>query len=209
MSDDKINSNFFEKVNLLNSYWAGLFAADGCIYERGNSKRFSLTFKESDKILLERLKKDLQYKGNITYFKYDNPNYEARVSLCFTNNKICSDLKKNFNITSKKTLTLNPPEIKDINALSYIVGYIDGDGCISRYRNNKYLKVKILGTKELLLWIKNIFIEHFPELGLDNLNIQSYGKISSFEIHCKKAEEVLKRLKALDIPKLERKWQKL
>ena len=47
-----LNENYFAEPNLENSYWAGLIAADGCIYSRDNNwqKVMSLAHQESPRL---------------------------------------------------------------------------------------------------------------------------------------------------------------
>lgn len=197
-----INSNFFSKPNLLNSYWAGFIAADGNLEK--NTNKLIIDLANKDVRHLYKLKKYLNFNGKIRYYKYSDRSY---VRLGFKNLKICSDLKKNFNITSRKSLTLKPPKgLTKKQALAYIAGYIDGDGSFNintMYKKNKkhiYLRLSILGTKNVLSFIEKI--------------LSAKGKIYRqneriFQLVYwgdAKVTLVKKQILNLDLPLLGRKW---
>lgn len=145
-----VDHNYFSVLNIENCYWAGFLAADGNI---SNNK--VLRFCQKEKEVLENFKKCIKHEGII----YKHPNRSV-YDIFINSQQICKDLHNNFSITSKKSLTLKPPNLVGDFALSYIIGYLDGDGHISivkekRY-NSTYLSFGILGTLELTTWIKNI-----------------------------------------------------
>jgi hypothetical protein len=131
------DENFFSVPNILNSYWAGFIAADGCI--RGYHDHYlSLGLSKKDISHLEKFKRDLRLSNKITIYDKHNS--------CITglsSNKICDDLKNNFNITPRKSKTLKPPNIKNkTNILSFIAGYIDGDGSVGKIGPYRYAAPK-------------------------------------------------------------------
>lgn len=149
----------FSNPNLANSYWAGVIAADGCISERDHA--VILVCKSTDISLLEELKKFTKCEVPILrQERISNGNHQWYDRLVIYSQDIVDDLSKNWNITPRKTLTLEAPPVTNNNALAYIIGYIDGDGCIryhldKRY-NEKYLSIEIAGTFNVLNWISEI-----------------------------------------------------
>ena len=64
-------------------------------------------------------------------------------------------LGNNFNIVPRKSLILRPlNNLTNEFSKNFIRGYVDGDGWIIKNTNTK--RIGILGTKEMLEWIKNI-----------------------------------------------------
>lgn len=148
------NEDFFAEPNLENSYWAGFIAADGNVWQPpGRSLVLSIGLQRRDGAHLEELQKSIGagklYQIDTFDEKYGKVRERSEYQLY--SNKICSDLEMNFNITPKKSLTLEPPELTDDNALAYIAGYIDGDGSygLSGARPRIYIR----GTYDILSWI--------------------------------------------------------
>lgn len=141
-----INDNFFEIPNLLNSYWAGFLAADGNISRDYCTLTIGLSAK--DRIVLENFIRDTDSNYKIKNYKSNGCDC---VGLAITSAKICQDLKNNFNITDRKSLTLIHPNLTTDLSDSFIVGYIDGDGTIGLYNSKKQksLSLSLLGTTDM------------------------------------------------------------
>lgn len=201
----QINDNFFDNLNMLNCYYAGWIAADGCISDT-NYLNIGISLK--DKILFDNFLRDTN--SNYRIGKYLAKNKFETVSLSIKSDNICSKLKKNFNILPRKSLLLKPP-LLSINELidSYIIGYIDGDGSISLLpgKRNKKLSIQIIGTYELLKWIEI----RFSTILNENLNIIYKGKNhknNTFSLHLsdKRARKIFIKYYNIQVPKLSRKW---
>jgi hypothetical protein len=152
---NNVNDFYFSEITIENSYWAGFLAADGCLQQ--GMKNLSLGLQHIDLGHLEKFKSNINFKGKIhthTYFhKQLKKNYTFS-NMTITSPRMCEDLKTNFNLTPKKSLTLKPPiNLNFEQSLSYIKGYIDGDGCIDTSGN---MNLKIHGTEEVMIWIKTI-----------------------------------------------------
>jgi hypothetical protein len=188
-----VNHNYFSEVTLENSYWAGFIAADGCI----TKNYVKIMIAQKDLKILEQFKKDIQYTGPIYISKK-----RKRCSLEFRSSSIIKDLKTKWNIVEKKSLILEPPKVKlsKVNFLAYVKGYIDGDGSIYVEKNTKYLRISIIGTLELLTWIKE-------KINIKCSNIQKYKNIYKFRYSGKKAESLYEKLDSLKTFKLLRKWK--
>ena len=211
------NEEFFKTPTEENCYVAGLIASDGCLYKDNSCKNyiFKLAFKESDKYLLEEFRLSVKYDGNIGYYKQNTcPMSQIRIS--GIQNNWLLDLNQHWNITPRKSLTLKPPNITDINlCLAYIIGYIDGDGSICifniKQQNKKIISLSIEGTFEVLNWISQI---------LSNLEDKKYKLLipykrkdrNTYELSYNKqrAYKLLHHLNKIQVPfKLKRKWNKI
>lgn len=200
------NDRYFEEPNPENSYWAGFIAADGCISDRrqeAHQQRLTIGLSSKDREHLVDFSKSIGGGGVKTY-EYERslfgnaPKIYSTAVWSKSSDKICDDLRTNFNITPRKTLTLKPPRnLSDENSIAFIAGYIDGDGCY--YNGNRGLVIKILGTIDLLNWVSEV-------LGLP-LNSK---KVEGSEVYVKwisgsRAGEVQSHIRSLGLPLLSRK----
>lgn len=188
-----VNNLYFSEINVENSYWAGFIAADGCITK--NYIKIMISIR--DLKLLKQFKKDIEYTGPIYISKK-----LKRCSLEFRSLNMIKDLKTKWNIVEKKSLILEPPKVKltKENFLAYVKGYIDGDGSIYLEKDTKYLRISIIGTFELLNWIKE-------KINIRCSNIQKHKNIYKFRYSGKMAESLYKKLEKLKTFKLSRKWK--
>lgn len=212
------NELFFQDPNVLNSYWAGFIAADGCI--RNKALQFKLS--KNDIGILERFVIDTDAKNPIKVYVENNKlAKDSTYKFCYLNitcGRWVEDLKKYFNITQRKTLTLLPPTIVQKNhILAFIVGYIDGDGSIvvwkDKCRKDHVRKeISILGTNELLSWIKDFINSNYAnKIGFSGLDasVRVKNNIHCYKFSGNKLQLFVEDISTLDIPKLERKWSKL
>ena len=122
------------------AYWIGFIAADGNISSKDRNHLTKLIdFVKSDISI-----KDKQQKCNLS--KHDKL-FDIS-SAIFYSIDICNDLAK-YGIVENKTFKINfgtniPLEYKN----SYLIGYLDGDGCITRNKNN--LSMYILGNQQFI-----------------------------------------------------------
>lgn len=121
--------------------------------------------------------------------------------------QIHKDLFFHFNIIPRKTGILQPPNIKNIKQIkAYIIGYIDGDGCIRKRKSDQLLILDIAGNYDILMWIKNIF-EKIEPTKYDNKIIKNaIANCYSYRISGQRANNICSELKKLPILKLDRKW---
>lgn len=202
-----VNESFFEVPNLLNCYYAGFFAADGNIAK--DKRHCTITLSSKDRCWLEVFKQNIEFDGPIRDFimkgKYPSS------SIVINSKKIAHDLEVNFNITPAKSLTLIPPNISDESLIdAFICGYIDGDGSIGLSSNNgkqESLKISILGTFEMMLWIKQrINVVVGKEFGSIVHKKTHSGKVFTLSFGDKNGRTLFLSYYDIKVPKLERKW---
>lgn len=220
------NQQFFAEPNILNCYWAGFIAADGCVSEHQNcsTKTLSISIIESDGYLLERFLVDTEFTGEVAIQRRKNREFKGR----YLNTKpsasvhvSCAqnwfpDLEKHFNIVPRKSLTLKPPN--NLNrecSLAYIKGFIDGDGCV-HIKKDGYMNIVFYGTLECLTWIKSICDEIAPHYTDEwrtkrkrLAEVTKKDKICTYTIGEYRAELLAKEILKLDIPAMKRKWDKV
>ena len=213
-----VDDNFFAVPNELNSYYAGFIAADGCIIEKQlkncTTKYLNIAIHSKDVELLEQFKKDINYNGPISYYKN---NEFVRISINST--KIVDDLRTNFNITPRKTFTLEPPNLIETSQIaSFIIGYIDGDGSIS-FSNDyargrqKNMVIGIVGTYSMLSWIlqfcqniTNSTHKTKPCVSKGGFENKNGKKQYTVNISNKWCRNVFLKFWDINVPKLKRKW---
>lgn len=194
----KVNDNFFSIPTILSSYYAGFIAADGNIKKDSNLLTIGLSSK--DKPWLKEFIKYLDSDYEIHEYVQNGHNISY---INITSSKICEDLNNIYNITPCKSLTLQAPNIIDTDLIdAFIVGLIDGDGCIGTTGNRFY--ITITGTYNILNFVK-VRIEEILEKPVGKI-ISTTDSNFVFRISDKNARIVYNTLNRLNLPKLKRKW---
>lgn len=206
-----LNENFFEIPNILNSFYAGWIAADGCICKHSENKiSIQICIQHKDIDLISDFQKNIDWGGNL-YLGDNNrgigKNAQKVIRMSVCSKKLSEDLQKNFNITSRKTFTLGAPNLtnKDL-ILAYIAGYIIGDGGFSLRKLNGKLtpQLYVCGNYDFLVWLKQQLDIYFPSNQLSSLT--KNHSIYQWSTTGKRATEILRYLYQLPTPKLQRKW---
>jgi len=180
-----LNDNYFENIdNEEKAYWLGFISADGCVRIIQKKKKngefgkqsyvFSMQLAKKDKIHLEKLLKALNSTHKIFYCE---KNQSYGIAIC---SKIFCIHLINQGIIPKKSLILKPNKNISYDLKKHFIrGYFDGDGCISIPNNNPIkVNLKILGTKEILEWIKDYSLQN-------NLNFLTFKKRNNiFSLEC-------------------------
>lgn len=210
---------FFDVPNIINCAIAGMLAADGCMQKN----RLTIGLAGKDQEYLEMLKKITKYTGKINtrtsrykiknYSNPSNPDYEGDYTVCLLGfnyiKKWKKDLEKYFNITSKKSLTLLPPNLNDLNLqLAYLSGIYDGDGNISmqKKKGKPMLGLHFIGTKELVEWAIKIYKNIFPNFKIKSVKRKS-PNIFTLKINGCQSYILSKMILSMNLPRLERKWK--
>lgn len=210
------NENYFDEITVENCYWAGYFAADGCVYKKKNNMAFYWATAKKDLDQMKLFSSTVKSTYPLTTRRNASPMYPDRINdhYIFSTvraNRWAEKLKENFGIIQKKTKRFPPPNLRNNKEkLSYLVGYIDGDGTVCYTRSNKFSISIVSCNKELLIWMKDI---------IDGLNLPSLRESNIPQISAPKSENcyhyALSGFKAyilheilirLEIPRLKRKW---
>lgn len=163
------NHNSFSTKTNETSYWAGLIASDGCIY-----KNFlKVVLHKDDALHLNKLYEFLQSKTKT------EPLIRGKYAFLELKSKqMRLDLFNNFNITPKKSLTLQPPKLKnEEQERNFIRGYSDGDGCLSWKNKENCAGFNIIGASyNMIDWIKETIFKN------TNINVNIYKQKKYFRI---------------------------
>lgn len=160
----KFDNTVFDTINTEEkAYWLGFLYADGYVHPTKNTVELSLM--ESDKEHLERYKTFLKLKGReITVGPVRcNGKIFSRCRLTVTDKHFHDSLVEKGCVPNKSLILKFPDKslfATDNLIIHFVRGYIDGDGCV--YKNsNGYSVFSIVGTKEFLTGIVNVFPELF------------------------------------------------
>ena len=213
------NQNHFTELTLENCYWAGFIAADGCIKDKGG---FSLELAIKDKNHLEKFNKAIEHTGCLREYYYPQEDRKDIHKICLGltgAQQWVVDLERHFNITPRKTKTLQqPPNLTTEQKIAFVAGYTDGDGSIGCYGSYGMLHYQVIGGLPLMQYIKDLFdkIVKCPEQGdrgsgcLVKLSEEKYTfPIYRYTLSGKRAIQILQKIKELALPFLERKWSKV
>lgn len=197
-------TNIFKEINPLSCYWAGFIAADGNIFKN----RLSLSLAEKDFLHIQKFKNSLD--SDCTILSNKKSNY-INFTINVFNKEIVKSLKDNFNITERKTFTLKPPKnLKGDNLLAFLVGFIDGDGCIIFGKRQLPIISAVGASEEFITWIASK-IENILELAkpIKVLTRVTISKNFTFSFCGYKASKFASLVLSTKLPFLERKWNKL
>jgi DNA-binding transcriptional regulator WhiA len=216
-----LNIHAFSKLNIVNCYWAGFLAADG--YIRDHLNHLGIRLSKKDRLHLVALANFLGYNGPIKDMAHDpsskgnnftsNIYYSSSLVVCGAQ-QLIGDLNRHFNITSRKSLKLTPPNISNVDyQLAYIAGFVDGDGTLYRDKHSRLQLSIECASEEILLWIQRIFDQIVPPQGKHHTHVRQTKrkrKNKNFSYCLKitggRAQQICDKLLQLELPFLKRKW---
>lgn len=131
-------------------YWIGFIFADGSVHE---NKRLKIGLAHKDEQHLDKF---------ISYIDYKFPlkRYQKSVEVSIMNVEIIAAIVKKFDFKNKKTY--NPPcmdifaRMSDCQFLSFLIGFIDGDGHINS-RLNIIIKCHVAWGKNFIYFTQRYF----------------------------------------------------
>lgn len=166
---------FFDKRNNISLYWAGFIAASGSIIR----DKSTVTVRSKDLSHVEKFQDVACHTGVI---------HKLGKHVVFTVHGADQWIDKlgKFNVH----------DLKELEALAYIVGYIDGNGLISNE------SIQILGSEQILLWIKSWFDKWCPPFygRVANVNKKSSKKFS-YSIKGVRAKYLIEKILEIDVPR--------
>lgn len=217
----KTDENFWSTPNALNCYWAGYAATDGCLLHSVNKKSgdmyyYQLLLGDKDFDQVQRFKEDTKSESKISRF-FNKHVKCARIKVACKQWGI--DLQKNFNVTPRKTFTLQPPNLTDESLIfSFIIGAVDGDGCIrltSEDKTGKRRKVPSVcitgGSYDFMRWIFDTLIKYFPRSLTGTVpSLYEFPSVNGVKYIVSligiRACQIIAYLRQYSCPKLARKW---
>lgn len=195
-------------------YWMGFIFADGSVINNKTRLSISLANKDHEHLIKLALYLSTNTKVYIEDgWKKHQPFCKIRIQDKERIPKLC----EKFNIKPNKTY--NPPTLNitdDKFFISFLCGFIDGDGCITINKNRKNcisISIKVHGS-----WLDTL--KYFERRVYESLNIKEYNKTNRTHLN-KNGFAVLRlsdntlirqlKLHALKfkLPIMNRKWDKI
>lgn len=205
------NHFYFDSLNDENCYWGGFIAADG--YIETSRPRIGIKIQWNDRYHLELFKTHCGYTGKVNeIISSTNKSEEAhQARLLFLAEDWLEPLKNHFSIKPNKSLTLEPPNLTIHQSLAFIKGYIDGNGSVIETPDS--FRIEACGSEKIIYWLKNVINSTTAHLKRnDSENVRS-DKVSSklfrYQVAGDQALELIKLMKEIETPYLERKWSKV
>lgn len=191
------NENYFEVIDTEHkAYWLGFMYADGYIAnKKDGNKMFGMSLSTEDIQHIEKFKADIEATNPIK--TYDSTGYGSGSQysrLLIASKKTTQDLINHGCVEHKTNILKAPIGVPDNLKHHFIRGYLDGDGCISYTALKDSYKVKILGTDDLLDYIKDYIesnniatIKHYykrkPEQTVSSLELGGNLQVLDFLNH--------------------------
>jgi len=172
----KVDETYFDKIDSEEkAYWLGFLFADGYIRERssGCSLELKLSYKDVEHLELfrEHLKSNHLIVEGYNSVKYkDGISKSHMVHLAIYSQKLVNSIKKQ-GIHSRKTFTIDSPNIENNLKRHFIRGYFDGDGSFTFNPTKSKNCTSIVSASEKF---QKFVVE---ELKRNNININLYDKI--------------------------------
>jgi DNA-binding transcriptional regulator WhiA len=149
----KYDIHAFSNINSVSAYWLGFYFADGCVCKTTNSRHI-VQMTSLDKEVIDKLNAFYGLQSPMCQTKIVNNKNAYTLQLC--NKKLFNRLYE-LGCVTKKSNILGPPFIEEKFYLPFILGYFDGDGCVSRNSTINSWKVSIgTGGHDLFEWITSI-----------------------------------------------------
>lgn len=206
----EINQEYFSNIDTPNkAYILGFLYADGCNHNKNGKYTISISLQENDKHILEDIKKELGYSGELRYIDQEKNRRKYKINrqnqwnLTINNKKLSNDLLTYGVLPDKSYSATFPKFLSDDLYPHFLRGLSDGDGCIIKNED----RWSYVGTYELLLGMKTYYEKvlnvHFSLL-------QDKRKRSLWELRIAGKKQVKKFLdymyKDVDL-KLNRKYE--
>lgn len=208
------NENYFNELNIENSYWAGFISGDGNVFiDKNHGSNLKIALSRIDKRHLEKFRECIGGNHKIHDVTNKHPWGESDESILLICSavKVCQDLNRHFNIIPAKTFILKPPNLsEERHVANFIRGSMDADGGIySNDDSDKQWSVQFLGTRDLLEWIKFYIQKYVPEA--KNPNVVNHKTIFKLAFGGTKQSEAILNwiyLDSVELTRLDRKFAK-
>lgn len=164
----KINDSYFDTIDTpIKAYFIGFIFADGwiCANEDTKNYEFGMELQSQDKYILEKLNEEL---GNQNIIYHSDPkNVFIKDKLAYSNHSdyirvyskhLVLGLKNN-GIEPNKTKKDIFPIVSEELFFDFLRGYIDGDGCYYKNKENTYMHITCASISPLE-YIQNELIKY-------------------------------------------------
>lgn len=150
-----VNGHYFDVIDShRKAYYLGLIYADGTVRAKGN--RFQISLQEQDGYIIKQLSDDLESTYKISYLEYNkkNPNWSNQYCLSITDKLLLRGLMSQGVLPNKSYCLEFPKDLPEEYYSSFLLGYMDGDGSISK--NPKDCRCTMVSTNSFCLSVADI-----------------------------------------------------
>ena len=149
------DEHFFDNINTeAKAYILGFAYGDG--NNDGNSFRVSIT----DREIVDMIKKEMKYDGEIKMPKIRGKSTKQQYLICISSRELCKTLTKQGCQQNKTFKIKFPTNIVPNHLLSHFFrGMIDADGTLGCYKGK--LVMSLLSTEHLLLGLQQFLLSNF------------------------------------------------
>jgi len=158
MKKHNFNKNFFKTWSKDMAYVLGFWFADGYItmnHKTNTSKTFGIVQSTKDKYILENIKSKIEFTGDV---KEEKTSVYPKSTLKIYSKEIYDDIVSLGGMERKSSIVLMP-KIPQAWFKYFLLGFFDGDGCVSIDKRN-VLKLTFTGGLEFLSSIKEEIIRN-------------------------------------------------
>lgn len=176
-----MNFDYFKTWSRNMAYIVGFLSADGYIGK--DNSFFRIALQEGDIDILEKIKEEIGYTGEIKKTKHKvNEKEFPTATLIVSSKYVVNDLVK-IGIENNKSFTTNMDNVPDEYRLDFIRGYFDGDGTVGEQWTKKskipMLRVRICsGSEKMLIQI----VEHLEKLGVKRVKTHKDPRRNLYDI---------------------------
>ncbi len=211
--NSRCDLSFLLNDSLETFYWIGYLLADGCFHSK-----YALTVTTARIDYDHLLKYSLLCKSEISTDVKGKYRFKTKDQVVFKVSSystiIVPKIMEKFDIYQRKTY--NPPDFSKYNfskeqVLALIIGFIDGDGCISIGSSNN-IRISIQNHSS---WYNNLNFINNTIHALSNLspsnkvNIDKRGFASLYISDEYIVKNLMKFVETNNLPVLDRKWDKV
>lgn len=201
----QVNDTYFDKIDTEDkAYWLGFLYADGYIRERKSGKSLEMKLSIKDKQHLELFKNTIESDHKIVdgfnQVKYKGGISSSHIStLAIYSSKLVDSIKSQ-GFHSRKTFTIEKPNITEDLIHHFIRGYFDGDGSFSFSPAKHKVHTNIVCASEIfrdfllkILNENNIDMKYHSRITIEVQN--KIGNLNFYNYIYKNANTFLKRKK--------------
>lgn len=178
-----VNEQFFSRWSFEMAYVLGYLYADGSLERAKNNRGQYVRVSSTDKDRITLIKKLLT--SNHAIYEYLQPGNTKRQFLLRIGSLVLFDALQQHGMTTNKSLTMTFPNIPSQYLASFILGYFDGDGCVSIERNtNKQMK-RLLSvfTSGSKVFLTNLHEKLTKRVGITSTGLYKHsGSHNTFQL---------------------------
>ena len=173
MKKHRLNHYYFSEINTHEkAYFLGLLYADGCVYKN----KVLISLQDRDKHILKSFKNAIDFTGKLYFRQKTKAIHRDQYSLEMSSKILVKELRTLGCVSQKSNKLSEIPNINNKFINSFILGYFDGDGTLSKDKRTNSYGFSITGNKEMMLSIQGYFDSKNIFRKTNNVNKANFNK---------------------------------